>query len=74
MHKILDWNGVCGALLTDLSKGFDCLPHSFLIAKRHEFDKNYTEYLKDSGKKDKKLISRLATGQIYFMDYHKASY
>ena len=74
MEEILDWNGVCGALLTDLSKAFVCLPHSFLTAKRHGFDKNYTKYFKDSGKKDKKLISRLATGQMYFMDYHKASY
>ena len=31
----LDNNGVCGALLTDLFKAFDCLPHDLLIAKLH---------------------------------------
>ena len=47
--KRLDSNGACGVLLTDLSKAFDCLPHSLLIAKLHayEFDETSTEYLKN---------------------------
>ena len=47
--KCLDRNGACRALLPDLSKAFDCLPLSLLIAKLHAygFDKTSIEYLKD---------------------------
>ena len=33
--KCLDRNGMCGNLLTDLSRAFDCLPHFILIVKVH---------------------------------------
>ena len=33
MEKIVDNGGVFGALLVDLSKDFDCIPHDLIIAK-----------------------------------------
>ena len=41
--KSVDNGGAFGALLTDLSKAFDCLPHELLIAKldAYSFDKSF---------------------------------
>ena len=33
----LDKNHVVGTVFMDLSKAFDCLPHSLLIAKLHAY-------------------------------------
>ena len=36
--KTVDNGGVFGALLTDLSKAFDCIPHDLIIAKLEAYD------------------------------------
>ena len=36
-RKFLSAGGAFGALLTDLSKVFECLPHEVLIAKLHAY-------------------------------------
>ena len=36
--KAVDNNKVFGAVLTDLSKGFDCLCHDLLVAKLNVYD------------------------------------
>ena len=37
----LDSNKIVGAVLMDLSKTFDCLPHDLLIAKLEAYDLNH---------------------------------
>ena len=37
IKKSIDQGGEYAALLTDLSKAFDCLPHSLITAKLHAY-------------------------------------
>ena len=47
--KCIDKKGTCGALLTDLSKAFDCLPYQLLLAKlnAYGFDESSLKYVKN---------------------------
>ena len=36
--KVVDNNKVFGALLTDVSKAFDCICHDLLVAKLNAYD------------------------------------
>ena len=59
--KIIDIGGTFGALLTDLSKAFDCMTHDLLIAKLHamNFDMNALNLIFDylTGRKQRVKIN-----------------
>ena len=77
--KALDKHNIVGALLTDLSKAFDCLNHKLLIAKleAYGFDNAALAFISSylSGRKtenqSKGII--LANGLIYYQVYHRVS-
>ena len=65
----LDNKNVVGAVLTDLSKTFDCIPHDLLVAKLDEygFNRNTVAYLY-SYLKNRKQYIRINGTQSYLGD------
>ena len=57
--KSVDNGGAFGALITDLSKAFDCLPHELLIAKldAYGFDMNTLIHSYFSNRKQREKIN-----------------
>ena len=77
--KIVDNGGAFGALLTDLSKAFDCIPHDLIIAKLEAYGfhidtlKVIHDYL--SNRKQRiKVNDAYSSGRIYFMVSHRDPY
>ena len=50
MEKTLDGQGTAGAILTDLSKAFDCLNQNLLLAKMeaYRFDKSALKFIQNN--------------------------
>ena len=71
-RKFLDIGGHAGALLTDLSKAFDCIDHELLIAKLHAygFDNDVLKfiysYLKERKQRTKINSSYSSFAEILF--------
>ena len=57
-EKVVDEKGVFGALLTDLSKVFDCIPHDLIIAKleANGFHKDALKLIHDYLSKRKQMF------------------
>ena len=71
--------GAFGALMTDLSKEFDCLSNELLIAKLDAFgfDKislKLVHYYLSNRKQRVKINDPTTLGEKYCMEYHKAQY
>ena len=68
-----------GALLTDLSKAFDCLSHDLLIAKLYPYGLNLAslkilqDYLTDRNN-EQKWTQFIVLGKRYYQVYHKVLY
>ena len=71
-QRSVDGGGQAGALLTDLSKAFDCIDHELLTAKLYAygFDKNplyfINSYLKERKQRTKINSSYSASAEILF--------
>ena len=77
-RKILNKGGTYGALLTDLSKAFDCVTHDLLVAKLYalNFDMNTLNLILDylTGRKQRvKVNSSFSSYLDKIYVFHKAS-
>ena len=72
MKEARDKNKVCAAVLTDLSKAFDCLNHDLLIAKLHAFGFDYKSLL--IGFKSQKLVLITVKYLTLFLVFLEAQY
>ena len=75
-RESLDSGGNFGALLTDLSKAFDCLPHYLLIAKLHAYGLDMASlkllhFYLTKRRQRVKINNTLALGVRYFLECHK---
>ena len=71
-----DKNKVCAAVLTDLSKAFDCLKHDLLIAELHAFGFDYKSLraILIIGFKSQKLVLITVKFMPLFLVFLKAQY
>ena len=79
LKKIVDDGGVFGALLTNLFKAFDCIPHHLIISKLEAycFHIDALKLIHDhlsNRKRREKLMMHIARGRIYFMVFHRDPY
>ena len=74
-RKILDKGGTFGALLTDLSKAFDCMTHDLLIAKLHAltFDMNALNLIFDY-LTERKQIAKSNSSFSSYLDIFQGGY
>ena len=78
--KSVDSGGAFGALRTDLSKTFDCLPHELLIFKLdpYDFDKSSLKLIHSylSNRKQRVKINEIDIfrGARYCLEFHKGQF
>ena len=74
----VDSGGVFAALLTYLSKAFNCIPHDLIIAKlaAYGFDTNALKFIHNFLSISKQRMKVISTHSIWkdFMVFHKVPY